>query len=72
MMRNGFAKGFSLVGILQGRFIRPLSDAKGLGSNADSGVVKSVHGDREPVADAFDDVLNRDLAIVEDKRAGIG
>ena len=71
MVGDGLAERFSLVGVLQGGFVRALSDAQGLSGDADSTVVQGVHGDGEPVANAFDGVFNRNLAVVEHQGARV-
>ena len=60
------------MSILERRFIGTLSDTKGLSGDANAAVVQSVHGDWESVANTLDDVLHRDLAVVEDQSASIG
>ena len=66
------AEGLSLVSVLQGGLVRALGDTEGLGGDTDAAVVKSVHCDGEPVANALDDILNGHFAVVEHKGAGIG
>ena len=71
MISDGFSEGLALVSVFEGRFVGTLGDSQRLGRNANSTVVKGVHGDGEAVAYAFDSVLYGHLAVVQHKGAGV-
>ncbi len=71
VVSDRLSEGLALVGVLERRLVRALGDAQRLGGDADAAVVEGVHGDGEPVADAFDGVFNRHFAVVEHERARV-
>ena len=71
MVGDGFAERLALVSVLQGRLVGALSDTKRLCSDANTTVVKGIHGDGEAVSDTLDGIFNRNFAVVQHEGARV-
>ena len=68
-MCDWLSEGFPLVGVLEGSFVCSLGNAERLGRNSDPAVVEGIHGNRESISNALQDVLDRYFAVFEDEGA---